>query len=152
MGLKHGDLRMTINDHVEVDRYKSKMGTDEDVCVLNFQVENSDAGKDLVNFLESGYEWILDAAVSPGTNKHGKYMVFVEVERDDDLRDNVGFMLKEVSKVADLDEWKIRYGKSSISKEVTEETLGEIPNSSDSYNNFLADSVLIDDIKKAIRL
>ena len=55
MGLKHGDLRMTISDHVEIDRYKAKMGTDEDVCVVNFQVESREAGQDLVNFLESGY-------------------------------------------------------------------------------------------------
>ncbi len=37
MGLKRGDLRMTISDHIEIDRYKAKMGTDEDVCVVNFQ-------------------------------------------------------------------------------------------------------------------
>jgi len=152
MGLKRGDLRMTINDHIDVDRYKSKMGTDEDVCVINFTVENKDAGQDLVNFLESGYEWILDAAVSPGTNKHGKYMVFVEVERNTDIRDNVGYMLKEVSKIAELDNWKMRYSKSSISKDVTEDTLDEIPNSSDSYNSFLVDSTLIDDIKKAVNI
>jgi len=152
MGLRHGDLRMTISDHFEVDRYKAKMGTDEDVCVVNFTVENKDAGQDLVNFLESGYEWILDAAVSPGTNRHGKYMVFVEMERNVDIRDNLGYMLKEVSKVAELDDWKMRYSKSALSKEVTEETLNEIPNSSDSYNNFLSDSKLIDDIKKAINL
>lgn len=152
MGLKHGDLRMTISDHIEVDRYKAKMGTDEDVCVVNFHVETREAGQDLVNFLESGYEWILDAAVSPGTNRHGKYMVFVEMERNADIRDNVGYMLKEVSKVAELDEWKMRYNKSSISKDVTEETLSEIPNSSESYNGFLTDSKLIDNIKKAINI
>jgi hypothetical protein len=152
MGLKHGDLRMTISDHIEVDRYKAKMGTDEDVCVVNFHVESREAGQDLVNFLESGYEWILDAAVSPGTNRHGKYMVFVEMERNADIRDNVGYMLKEVSKVAELEEWKMRYSKSSISKDVTEETLSEIPNSSESYNGFLTDSKLIDNIKKAINI
>jgi len=152
MGLKHGDLRMTISDHFEVDRYKAKMGTDEDVCVVNFQVENKEAGQDLVNFLESGYEWILDAAVSPGTNRHGKYMVFVEMERNVDIRDNLGYMLKEVSKVADLEDWKMRYSKSSISKDVTEETLAQIPNSSESYSGFLSDSKLIDDIKKAINI
>ena len=152
MGLKHGDLRMTISDHVEIDRYKAKMGTDEDVCVVNFQVENREAGQDLVNFLESGYEWVLDAAVSPGTNRHGKYMVFVEMERNNAVRENIGFMLTEVSKIADLEEWKMRYSKSSLSKDVTEETLEEIPNSSESYNNFLTDSKLIDNIKKAINI
>jgi hypothetical protein len=152
MGLKHGDLRMTISDHVEIDRYKAKMGTDEDVCVVNFQVESREAGQDLVNFLESGYEWVLDAAVSPGTNRHGKYMVFVEMERNNAVRENIGFMLTEVSKIADLEEWKMRYSKSSLSKDVTEETLEEIPNSSESYNNFLTDSKLIDNIKKAINI
>jgi len=152
MGLKHGDLRMTINDHVEVDRYKAKMGTDEDVCVVNFFVENKEAGKDLVDFLESGYEWILDAAVSPGTNRHGKYMVFVEAERDESIRENIGYMLSEVSKVAEIEKWKFRYSKSPISKEVNEEALASIPNSAETYNHFLADSEIIDNIKKAINL
>ena len=67
MGLSHGDLRMTIDETVEIDRYKAKMGTDEDVAVVNFTAENKDAGQDLVDFLESGYDWILDSAVSPGT-------------------------------------------------------------------------------------
>ena len=152
MGLNHGDLRMTISDHIDVDRYKAKMGTDEDVCVINFAVENKEAGQDLVDFLETGYEWILDAAISPGTNKHGKHMVFVEVERDQDLYDKVGYMLKEVSKVSETENWFMRYGKSTVSKEVSEETLSQIPNSKESYTSFLADSKVIDNIKRAINV
>lgn len=150
MGLNHGDLRMTVSDHFDVDRYKAKMGTDDDICVVNFTVESKESGQDLVDFLETGYDWILDAAISPGTNKHGKHMVFVEIERSPDLYDNIGYMLNEVSKISETETWFMRYGKSPISKEVTQETLSQIPNSKDSYNRFLADSKLLDNIKRAI--
>ena len=58
-----GDLRMTIYETVEIDLHKAKMGTDEDVAVVNFTAENKDAGQDLVDFLESGYDWILDPSL-----------------------------------------------------------------------------------------
>ena len=143
---------MTINDHIEVDRYKSKMGTDEDVCVVNFQVENKEAGDDLVDFLETGYEWILDAAVSPGTNSRGKHQVFVEIERNVDLLDNLSYMLKEVSNIGEIETWRMRYGKNPVSKLVDETSLQQIPNTAEGYSSFLADSALIDDIKKAIHV
>ena len=147
MGLNHGDLRMTIDEVVEIDRYKAKMGTDEDVVVVNFTAENKDAGQDLVDFLESGYDWILDSAVSPGTNNRGKYMVFVEVERNVDIKDNIGFMLKEVGKVAEVNNWRFRIGKSTVSREVTEDNLSMIPNSPEAYTRYLADSKQLEAIK-----
>jgi hypothetical protein len=147
MGLNHGDLRMTIDEVVEIDRYKAKMGTDEDVVVVNFTAENKDAGQDLVDFLESGYDWILDSAVSPGTNNRGKYMVFVEVERNVDIKDNIGFMLKEVGKVAEVNNWRFRIGKSTVSREVTEDSLSMIPNSPEAYTRYLADSKQLEAIK-----
>ena len=147
MGLSHGDLRMTIDETVEIDRYKAKMGTDEDVAVVNFTAENKDAGQDLVDFLESGYDWILDSAVSPGTNNMGKYLVFVEMERNEDLVDNLGYMLKEVGKVAEISDWRFRVGKSPMSREVTEESLSMIPNSPEAYARYLADSTQLEAIK-----
>ncbi len=147
MGLNHGDLRMTIDEVVEIDRYKAKMGTDEDVVVVNFTAENKDAGQDLVDFLESGYDWILDSAVSPGTNNRGKYMVFVEIERNVDIKDNIGFMLKEVGKVAEVHNWRFRIGKSTVSREVTEDNLSMIPNSPEAYTRYLADSKQLEAIK-----
>ena len=147
MGLSHGDLRMTIDETVEIDRYKAKMGTDEDVAVVNFTAENKDAGQDLVDFLESGYDWILDSAVSLGTNNKGKYLVFVEVERNEDLVDNLGYMLKEVGKVAEINDWRFRIGKSPMSREVTEESLSMIPNSPEAYARYLTDSTQLEAIK-----
>jgi len=150
MGLNHGDLRMTLDEVVEIDRYKSKMGTDEDVCVVNFTAETKDAGSDLVDFLETGYDWILDSAVSPGTNKKGKYLVFVEIERNQDITDNLAYMLKEVGKVAEINDWRFRLGKSTISKEVTEDNLSAIPNSPEAYKSYLADSLQLEVIKKIV--
>jgi hypothetical protein len=46
----------------------------------------------------------------------------------------------------------MRYGKNPVSKLVDETSLQQIPNTAEGYSSFLADSALIDDIKKAIHV
>ena len=74
-------------------------------------------------------------------------MVFVEVERNVDIKDNIGFMLKEVGKVAEVNNWRFRIGKSTVSREVTEDSLSMIPNSPEAYTRYLADSKQLEAIK-----
>ena len=64
--LRANDLRDLVRDIFEVDSYKSKMGEDKDVSVLSFEVDVKEAAEDLVNFIEKGFEFVLDADVSPG--------------------------------------------------------------------------------------
>jgi hypothetical protein len=71
-GLKAGDLEGIVEKQFSVDQYKSKMGEDQDVCVVSF-VCNSQAGaKDLESFAEKGYKKVLDADATPGTMQDGK--------------------------------------------------------------------------------
>ena len=77
-GLKAGDLKDLVSKRFEVDKYKSKMGEDKNVCVLAFVVHGSEPAKDLERFAEKGYKSILDADATPGTMKDGKHRVFVE--------------------------------------------------------------------------
>jgi hypothetical protein len=61
----------------EVDTFKSKMGEDRDVCVITFQVKDREPAKDLMEFIEKGYEFVLDSDVSSGENSKGEYAVFI---------------------------------------------------------------------------
>ena len=36
-GLEQGDLKRLIHDELHVDEFKSKLGRDEDVCVVSFK-------------------------------------------------------------------------------------------------------------------
>ena len=57
------------------------MGEDSDIVTLSFAVKGDQPAKDLVNFIETGYDFVLDADKTSGEQNDGKYRVFVEIER-----------------------------------------------------------------------
>ena len=131
MSLKPNDLKGFVNEIFTIDSFKSKMGKDENVAVLAFEVRDKEPAKDLSNFIEKGYEFVLDADLSSGENKRGKYDVFVEIERDRHLPRNIQTLLNDVSKLAGIDEWKYRYYKGVESQSFTEDA--QIPLNADEY-------------------
>jgi hypothetical protein len=80
-GLKRNELKDMVSDVFTVDRYTSKMGEDRDILVLAFRVKEKYPAQDLMEFLEKGYTYILDADMSTGEENDGQYQVFVEIER-----------------------------------------------------------------------
>ena len=76
-GLRPLDLKEMVYPTFEVDTYRSKMGEDRDVCVISFQVTDRAPAKDLMEFIEKGYHFVLDSDVSSGENEKGEYSVFV---------------------------------------------------------------------------
>ena len=80
-GLRSGDLEHFVDDLFTVDRYSSKMGEDRDIVVIGFNVREKHPAMDLVEFLETGYRYILDADMSSGEEADGNYQVFVEMVR-----------------------------------------------------------------------
>lgn len=132
--LQKGDLRNLVSHIFEVDSYKSKMGDDKDVVVLSFTVESYDPANDLVGFIEKGYQFVLDADMTPGELSNGKYKVFVELPRDNHVSENIINILYGVGKLSDIEKFKFRYYKSFDSKEAIKEQLDEvIPNSPQAY-------------------
>jgi len=57
MALHSNDLVHLVSNIFEIDSYASKMGSDNDVVVLSFTVEDHEPATDLVNFIERGYEF-----------------------------------------------------------------------------------------------
>lgn len=132
--LRAGDLKNLVSHIFEVDHFRSKMGKDTDVVVISFTVDSLHPAEDLVEFVEKGYQFVLDADMSPGELRDGKYKVFVEIERNKHISENITELLYGLEKLTGITAFKFRYYKSFNSIEATEETLREtIPQNSESY-------------------
>jgi len=137
-GLRPLDLKELVYPFFEVDTYKSKMGEDRDVCVVSFHVKHRDPARDLMEFIEKGYSFVLDADVSSGENTRGEYHVFVELDRSSKLSEQISEMLYGVKKITGIDDWKFKYHKKDGIFDVTEGTLNRIiPNSPNLYEDHL---------------
>ena len=134
MSLREGDLKDMVSDVFEVDSFSSKMGDDKDIVTLSFSLNEKAPADDLMNFLERGYGFILDADVTPGEQSDGTYKVFVELSRDNDVHDHILEIIDGVKNLSEMDNFKFRYYKNWRSNDVTQEALEElIPNDPDNY-------------------
>lgn len=135
-GLEQGDLKRLVHTEMHIDEFKSKLGRDEDVCVVSFKVNGKEPANDLVNFIEKGYQWVIDADVSSGEMDDGDYIVFVECERDKDTPVNIVKMMRDVMNVTEqkLSDWRVRYYKDTTDHALTVESLTKlIPTTPDEY-------------------
>ena len=133
MGLLKSDLGHLVDKIIEIDSYKSKMGEDSDIVTLAFSVHGNEPAKDLENFIEKGYPFVLDADVTSGEQSDGTYKVFVEIERTKDISNNILEIADGVKKLADLESMKFRYYKNFRSRDLDEENLAIIPVDQSSY-------------------
>ena len=133
-GLEYGDLKRLIHSEIHVDEFKSKMGDDADVVVASFKVAEKEPALDLVNFIEKGYDWILDADVSSGELSDGEYLVFVEMERNSEVVDHIDELLMDLLNLTeqDISEWNFQYQKG---KQVpySPDAMAIIPTSPEEY-------------------
>lgn len=121
--LRAGDLRDLVKHVFEVDNYKSKMGDDKDIVVVSFTVESKEPANDMVEFIEKGYQFVLDADMTPGELNDGKYRVFVELQRTPKVAEEIENMLYGLSKLTGIEKFKFRYHKSFDSLDAIKETL-----------------------------
>jgi hypothetical protein len=139
--LNHGDLKNFVSEVFGIDRYTSKMGDDSDVLVLSFHVQDKLPAVDLMEFIERGYPFILDADMSAGEEEDGKYHVFVEVERTPKIAHQLTHLIKGVSQLCDHYSWKFRYFKDPQIFEFTEEKISEtVPYSPAAYRSRLLEA------------
>ncbi len=134
MGLTSNDLQFLVDKIIEIDSYKSKMGNDADIVTMAFSVNGESPAKDLENFLEKGYPFVLDADVTSGEQSDGMYKVFVELERNKDVPSQIIEIADGISKLANLDDMRFRYYKNFKSLPIDEQSLASsIPADSDAY-------------------
>ncbi len=137
-GLRANDLKYLVSDTFMIDTYKSKMGEDRDVAVLSFRVKDRLPALDLMEFIERGYGYVLDADISSGEESDGKYSVFVELERNKKLPEHIEEIVSGLRKLTGIDEWRYRYHKEWKGKDYNLQNITEdIPLDPDSYDAFL---------------
>ena len=73
-GLRSKDLAGFVEPTFTIDQFTSKMGEDQNVIVLGFRVNDKHPATDLMEFIEKGYPFVLDADMSSGEERDGKYL------------------------------------------------------------------------------
>ncbi len=137
-GLRPMDLKEMVHPTFEVDTFRSKMGEDQDVCVVSFKVKDRSPAKDLMEFIEKGYNFVLDADVSSGEDNNGEYSVFVELSRTPQLAEQIKELTYGVRKLTGIDNFKFKYHKESSVQEATEENLKtHVPETPEAYQGFV---------------
>lgn len=134
-GLRRHDLKHMVDRLFTVDQFKSKMGDDKDVIVLRFRAKEKEPALDLMEFIEKGYEFILDADISSGEEKDGQYSVFVELERTKNAPGQIKELLNGMSQLCDCDNWRFRWYRDIGGHDFSEEAIAEVvPLTSEEYH------------------
>lgn len=103
-------LKDLIYEIVSVDEYTPKIG--EGNIVVAFQVlDNFDAAYDLSSFIEKSPVNVIDTEASETPNVDGRYIVFVEFERDGEFIEKLLTLIKTIENICPNPEWKLQlYG------------------------------------------
>jgi hypothetical protein len=109
-GLNYMDMEDQVTPLLGIDEFKSRIGNDSDIIVLNFIVGCEAAGNDLVDWLERGYEWIVDSEVSPGEVLDKKYFVYAELNRRTSAPKRIYEIIEDLKTLTglDIDEWQFK--------------------------------------------
>lgn len=143
--LRSGDLKNFVSNIFTVDQFKSKMGEDQDIVVLGFKVNEKHPAIDLMEFIEKGYNFILDADMSAGEEFDGKYQVFVELQRTPELPGQLRELLGGIGQLCDCRDWRFRYQKAPQSVTFSEESVLEhIPTTPDDYTKKILEIKTVD--------
>jgi hypothetical protein len=109
--LEFKDMEGLLKPTIHVDEFSSKMGDDDDIIVVSFFVRDPQAAKDLMNWFEKGYDFVLDADRSPGELKPNRYLVYVELRRRSTAGGNVETLLSDLNTLTEFDvnDWTMHY-------------------------------------------
>lgn len=119
---------------IHIDEFSSKMGDDDEIIVVSFFVRSSEAAKDLANWFEKGYDWVLDADVSPGEIKPGRFLVYIEMRRRSAAGDKIMEVIEDLATLTEFKptDWEMHYNKNTTPFSV-EEFNSQVPLSPSQY-------------------
>ena len=104
--LRAGDLRDTVDELIEIDRYKPKLGSEADTVVVCFKADTNEVAVDLGAYLEWSAAGIEDVEVSDASDKDGKFHVYIEVKRLPGLCQKLVDIVRDVEHATDVMNWK----------------------------------------------
>jgi hypothetical protein len=114
--LEFKDMVGMLKPTIHVDEFASKMGDDDDIIVVSFFVRSDQAARDLVNWFEKGYDWVMDSDRSPGEIKPGRYLVYVEMRRRSTAGEKIAQALDDLSTLTEYkgDNWNMHYEDNDV--------------------------------------
>jgi hypothetical protein len=110
-GFGYKDLVGMMKPTIHIDEFASKMGDDDEIVVASFYVRDKQAGQDLVDWFEKGYDFILDADMSPGEVKPNRYLVYVEMKRRSTTGARLNELVNDFSTLTEYEDdgWTMHY-------------------------------------------
>lgn len=105
-----------MKPRIHVDEFSSKMGDDDDIIVISFYVRADQAARDLMNWFEKGYDFVLDSDKSPGELKPNRYLVYIELRRRSSAAAHIEEILKDLETLTefDLEDWTMHYDGKTV--------------------------------------
>ena len=114
--LEYKDMVGMIKPTLHVDEFASKMGDDDDIIVVSFFVRSQQASRDLMNWFEKGYDWVMDADVSPGEISPGRYLVYIELRRRSSAGAKLADAVQDLETLTELApaDWTMHYEDHTV--------------------------------------
>ena len=106
--LSENDLKWLVDDNILIDMHKTKLGADKDYIVLSIPVNDRTPAHDLARFIENSIYEYEDVEVSPATDSKGRYLVYVELERNPKAFETISGILKDSNRLSGIEEWKFK--------------------------------------------
>jgi len=121
-GLEYKDMVGMMKPTIHIDEFSSKMGDDDDVVVASFFVRSKQAAADLASWFEKGYDWVLDADVSPGELKPSRFLVYIEIRRRSQSGKHLAEAISDLNTLTEFepDQWTMVYHDKEIPFSQTE--------------------------------
>lgn len=142
-GLSRNALDFLIQPLMSIDEYSSKI-SDKRAIVIGFFINELDPANDLSNFIDRSSVPILDTEVSPAPTPDGYYVVFVELQRDEDFPKNVIELLDDINNITNIKEWTFQSPKH---EDPLPTTLGNLKKYVELSQDNMPDDVNDDDVK-----
>ena len=158
MALDPQDLEGRIESAVHFDEYKPKMGKDDAIIVATFKVFGKQPAQDLENFIEMGYDWVIDAETSAGEISEGRYIVFVEAERRNSYPQKFMSLISDLNNLTDVEDWTMIYfakpdsKKNPVQKLSADTIAASVPLSPKRYRDAQTATVAIESILNTARV
>lgn len=121
-GLTRNALQHLVLPLLSIDEYQSKI-SDKRVIVVAFFVREEDAAVDLSNFMDQSHYPILDTEVSPSPTPEGFYLVFLELQRNEEFPENLLSIIKEIENLVEIKSWDFDCAKDDGPFELTSANL-----------------------------
>lgn len=126
-GMVRHDLDHLVLPLVEIDTFESKID-DARAIVIAFYVFEQEPAKDLERFIEKSEIKVMDSETSPAPTEDGYYVVFVELNRDDNFPEFVIRIVEDVDNLTNIKKWQFKTVGSTDIHDLTLDNLREFVN------------------------